>query len=230
MKLRTSLFVIGSMLGLVSLSLTARADTITTLFTTGAGIAEGSVDPHWKLGNNPGDYGSTLTVAESGTLPLDGHWIENTSTSKWLIPQGHQMDAADSATNLYWYSTAFSLASYDPNTASIHLSIAVDDFLKDILLNGVSLASAPYNYDFSAVSFHGRNDFDINQGFVSGDNTLVFEVENEPSTDLNPTGINVIFSGTAVVIPEASTSTLAALGMLAIAAASFVRSKQRLAG
>lgn len=162
-------FCVGiALLSLSSASLSAAV--IPNLFatgvdSTGASLSPGAIDPHYTIFSRSDGLPSTNSVV------MDGHgWMSNNATSMWIWPG---RDGRPSPLNITFRIT-FDLSGLDPNSASINGYWIVDNAGTDIQINGVSTGnSIPYKVDtYNPVSFS------INNGFVSGINTLDFIVED----------------------------------------------------
>src|SRR5439155_1469715 len=172
--------------------------SIPTLFSTGVddshnALSPGVPDPHYRL-----------TVSAQSTPPpppiaatvIQNHpaWLANDALSSWIGPV--DPGTANVAPGEYRFRTAFNLSSFDPATVQITLSVAADNRLNDVLINGAS----------SGISFVGFNgfsqDFVITNGFVNGTNTLEFVAFNDATTP-NPAGFRARLSGTAqALLPQ----------------------------
>jgi hypothetical protein len=155
---------------------------------TGAALAGGSIDPHYRL----------IQSAES-TLPgpdaivtsqiAEGFWVPQSTTAKWIAPSANQSyPGAEpcNAAGTYAYRTTFDLTGYDPATAKITGQWGADNSGTAIRLNGVSLG-------LTAGSYSPLTPFTIESGFVAGTNTLEFEI-----LDLGcPNGLRVEMTGVA---------------------------------
>src|SRR5690606_9781344 len=127
-----------------------------TLFGTGVGpdgnvLPDGAVDPHYALIISPDpDYpGPAALVMNQGSPPLQGGYVPNNTTSRWISPR------ADGGNNLpngqceevhpstlchnafYHYRTTFDLTDFDFSTVVILARWACDDSA-EIFLNGAS--------------------------------------------------------------------------------------------
>src|SRR5207302_1997610 len=172
--------------------------SIPTLFSTGVddshnALSPGVPDPHYLL-----------TVSAQSTPPpppiaatvIQNHpvWLANDALSSWIGPVNP--GAANVAPGEYRYRTSFNLSGFDPATAQITLSVAADNRLNDVLINGASSG-------ISFVGFSGfSQDFVITNGFVNGTNTLEFVAFNDATTP-NPAGFRARLSGTAhALLPQ----------------------------
>jgi Lamin Tail Domain/Putative Ig domain len=166
-------------------------EPITTLFNTGVGdngmaLAAGSADPHYILTEAAqGTVGDQATVESNHSA-----WLANDSVSSWIgvISVG----ANNVAEGVYSFQTTFTMGSFVPGSVKLNLTVAVDNTLSNVLINGTS----------TGISFSGfagfSAPFTIRDGFVVGDNTLEFLTINE-GTSANPGGFRAVLSGDALV-------------------------------
>ena len=117
--------------------------SIAGLFNTGVGadgqaLAAGTADPHYELIAQPA--GSTVTNAVNGGA---GGWLANDGDSAWIGASTGTL-----LTGLYQYQTSFTLqAGADPRLVLINMDISTDDYLRDILVNGVSIGITAGSYN-----------------------------------------------------------------------------------
>jgi hypothetical protein len=132
-------------------------------------LADGLVDPHYKLVVNPNDPASGDSVVHDSTVfPIVlGPWIQNSVKSKWIGPVIDTIAAVDGG---YSYQLNLDLTGYDPSTAFIAGSWATDN-AGSIFLNGADTG-------FRSADFTAFSVFTITNGFVSGTNGLEFRVNN----------------------------------------------------
>lgn len=209
-------------LSLVILASEAKAATIATLYNTcldasGSPIADGSVDPHYTLTQVPANsiYGPATYVTDSDRYPIQGAWMQDSSTSKWISPTADQSTFPDyPGSGVYDYRTTFDLTGFDPATAIITGQWETDNSGLDILINGLSTG----NTHVTPPTYNIFSSFTISSGFQSGINTLDFIVDNaavgnpaDPGL-INPTGLRVELSGTVNAVPEPSTLLLSLVG------------------
>ncbi len=189
---------------------TARADVVLTLYNTGHDnnhnpLANGAIDPHYTIISSPdlAFPGPNAFSINNNALPIQSGWFGNNATSRWIGPRA---DGLDNAVGNYTYRTTFSLAGYNPASASISGRWAMDNTGVDILLNGVSKGiSRPGEFNF----FNFSPQWIINSGFVQGSNTLDFIVFNMPTNPPpNPTGLRTEMTLTASPVPEPSSLLL----------------------
>ncbi|BAQ63278.1 Calx-beta domain-containing protein [Geminocystis sp. NIES-3709] len=132
-------------------------------------------DPHYELISFPNGSSSNILVVNSG----DG-------ISGWIAPDNNNSQSGPAGD--YIYRTNFTLPdTIDLDKFSIIGQWRSDDEGTTIKLNGVEqyLSSNPnYNLDFIP--------FTISEGFITGNNTLEFTVNNAGTT-INPTALRVKF-------------------------------------
>ena len=135
-----------------------------------------------------------LTSAYDFPIVQNG-WLGDSATSAWIAPTNGPFIGPKSG-GQYDYRTTFDLTNFDPTTASLSGSWAMDNY-GTILLNGVDTGNT-----WGSNSAYGT--FVINSGFQPGLNTVDFQVVDDGSgvTGLRVDGV----SGSANPVPEASTT------------------------
>lgn len=184
--------------------------------TTGAPIvlaADGAVDLHYTLtttADSTNAPGPNAYVVDQSSLNSDQNAAA--SNARWISG-----DAVGTLNNgHYIYQTTFDLTGLDPTSAQLSGLIGVDDTVT-VSLNGTQM--------FTASGFTTLTSFSITSGFVTGVNTLTFDVINNAGNPAynngggspNPTMLLVEITGTArsttdlglVGIPVYGTGTLA---------------------
>jgi hypothetical protein len=156
-------------------------DAVPGLFGTGVDptgpvLADGEADAHYKLTTNPNGAETEPVVHDSTVFPIvDGPWVANSDTSKWISPA---FDTRSAATGVYVYKTAFDLSGFNPTTAVLLGSWGADNDLAgtEIILNGLptGLKTAPFN---TLTPFVIANSATVQ--FFPGTNVLEFRVENQ---------------------------------------------------
>lgn len=191
----------------------ARAAPIATLFNTGVDAAGvvlggGATDPHWAVVSGPAGAAAAIAGDQS-----DGKWLAPDPVSEWISGGGTSPGGFD-------YRTSFSLAGFDPATASITGTVAADNEITDIRINGHStgfrLGIVGYP---SYTSFQQFNPLPVFSGdFVAGINTIDVLVYNDAT---GPQGVRLALTGSAqpLRVPEPASRAvlgagLAALGLL----------------
>lgn len=168
---------------------------------SGTPLPDGTLDdPHYTLISVPGGSTTVRVRTSAGGWPI-GPWMEDDSISAWIGP--NNTSVLDGPGGLYTYRTTFDLTGLDPSTASISGIWVMDDFGRDILLNGVSQGC-------TSDSFASWSPFSILSGFLPGINTLDFIIDQ---TGGGPTGLRVEMQGIAEAVstPDAG-STVFLLG------------------
>ncbi len=164
MKLVNYLSVTGLSAGIALLALPSNAQNIAIpdLFPTGVDdfgvlLGDGVADPHYNILETT----SSGIVMNQANIPSS--WFPNNSNSRWIweTPTGQPTNVTRT------FRTTFDLTGFDPNTASISGEWAVDNRGLDILINGISTGQ-------TSSGFLNLDSFSINDGFVSGLNTLDF--------------------------------------------------------
>ena len=160
---------------------------IPALFNTGVdgagtALAAGSTDPHYVMtAAAEGIVGGPATVIQNHSA-----WAANDSASSWIgvVNPG----TASVSPGLYSYQTTFSLEGFLPGTVELEMSVAVDNDLTNVFLNGKGTGLAFSG--FAAMSAP----LVLAGGFNRGDNTLEFRTING-STSANPHGFRALVSG-----------------------------------
>lgn len=192
--------ILFSCLLLLPASLSANSITVFNTGVNGSGalLAVGATDGHYAITSSP--CGATGAITE---VP-NGLYVGNTAVSQWIT------SSCQGSVGDFLYQTTFSLAGLDASTAKLTGSWATDNE-GTIMLNGSSTGIT-----LGCCSFGSLTPFTISSGFVSGLNTLVFDVHN----DGGPSGLQVDISGTASLsssaVPEPSTLLLFGAGIAAI--------------
>jgi len=161
---------------------------IPTVFSTGLDeqgqpLAYGQPDPHY-----------TDTATGEAVYAMQNHsaWLANTGESQWIGLSGQGTDNFPAGS--YTFATQFDLSGFDAATAELTVTIAVDDVLSGVRLNGVNVGIECSGFS----SWSGP--FTIDSGFIEGLNTLEFAFVNGGSSP-NPSGLRVALDGSAVLFP-----------------------------
>lgn len=174
-------------------------EPIPDLYSTGlddarAPLADGAVDPHYTLIENPDVQSTDAIVQDTSVFPIStGTWLPASSTSKWIGPK---FNTVDSAVGIFVYRTTFDITGRDPSTVIIEGRWSTDNVGNEIRVNGVATANAP-NTGFNLWTPFTIRGTDVD--LVAGVNTIDFVVENVQ--DVGYTGLRVEIIRSNVTIP-----------------------------
>src|ERR1041385_6621192 len=165
------------------LNVRAQSIPLADLFNTGVGgtgvaLADGGIDPHYRLVVNADSSSTNAIVENSQAFPIvSGPWVTNAPNSKWIGPRFDTSAAAALAqgNGIYVYRTTFNLTGLDRSSVIITGEWAVDNAGLSIRVNGLTTGLVNTN-GFSAFTPFAINP--LNATFIDGVNTLDFEVQN----------------------------------------------------
>ncbi|MEZ5328869.1 MAG: immunoglobulin domain-containing protein [Verrucomicrobiales bacterium] len=174
----------------------AVVQALTGLFNTGIGddgkpIEDFEIDPHYILVVNPNEESADAIVEDTSIWPIvAGPWLLPSDSSKWIGPVAD----TNGVPGDYHYRFTFDLTGFDPETAFVSGNWSSDNAASDILINGVATGKGNGGDFGNYVEFH------IEDGFVEGENTLEFIVNNAGDA-VGPTGLRIDnFRGGAVAV------------------------------
>ncbi len=150
--------------------------------STGIGLKEGEIDPHWQVvarSDAPSFQPHPATV-----VPVDATYRlpNDPSQSQWLSVSKELMLLPDEVTHTF--RTTFDLTGMLPNTAVLRGRFLVDDHITAIRLNGRPIP-LPSNSD--TISFYNYRTFEATTGFLEGRNVLEIDVLNGKYRGSSPT-------------------------------------------
>jgi hypothetical protein len=165
------------------------------VFGTGQGLRVGDSDPHWLLASVSRD--PTWKARPAAVCGPGPQGLANDARSGWVSTAG---DRPSVRAGLYTFVTTFDLGQFDAATARLHLRLGVDNYVREVRLNGratgIKLAVP------GAEAKQRLHDFDVNEGFRSGSNELEVVVENSEGAGTkgrpNAMALRAELSGTAV--------------------------------
>ncbi|HUF61088.1 MAG TPA: LamG-like jellyroll fold domain-containing protein [Verrucomicrobiales bacterium] len=157
-------------------------------------VGGGVVDPHYELVESSDEAypGPEVVTLNEGWPVQAGVWLLDGPDSRWIAPRREQNVGNNEGD--YYYRTTFDLTGFDPSMARITGRWSSDNGGVDILINGVSTGLR------NDLQFGSWTEFEIAAGFVEGENSLEFVVNNAPP-GINPTGLRVELRGT-VELPD----------------------------
>lgn len=188
-------------LALALLAASSASAQIPTLYNTGvdaAGspLAPGAVDPHYKAYNftTVGSPGSLVGQAEliNNGYQFCGCYAQN-PTSRWIW--ANATGNGDQAHYNTMFRTTFDLTGYDLTTVSINVSMAADNLIAGVYLNGLTLGQ-------SWPTYNPFYTFTIASGFTNGINTLDFYAQDQGP----PAGFNAYYSSRGSLAPPTTTT------------------------
>jgi hypothetical protein len=149
----------------------AAAAPITTLFNTGVNASgtllppgNGQPDPHYRIISGPG-----ISSPVSAVTYFNGAYAADGPNSRWISSTG----SGGSSAGTYVFETTFSLAGFNPASATITVRCGTDDFMDAVSLNGGAVAG-----DCDAFNPFPTGTFTIASGFNAGVNALRFSVRD----------------------------------------------------
>ncbi len=144
------------------------------LFNTGIDasgllVDDGGTDPHYVLVDNPDSGSPDAIVHDTFVFPIvGGPWLLADETSKWISPL---FDTTAAAAGNFRYRIEVDLTGLDPTTTFITGRWASDNE-GTLYLNGVATGIR------NTSGFGTWSPFRISSGFISGTNTIDFEINN----------------------------------------------------
>lgn len=191
---------------LVALALPATAATAATTVATGTN-APGTVDPNWTING-----GAAWTPTNINTAWFAGGAAQGTNGSndgaRWITPNSNGNANQPAATVAY--ATVFTLSNLG-SVANLTGTFWSDNRVLSILLNNVQIYA-----NGSGASQFASPGTTLNQlvNVNNGQNTLVFQVQNDTGTSGNPAGLR--FTSVFSAVPEPGTWMLMMLGLGAV--------------
>lgn len=212
-SLKTST-VIALALASVTLPSTVNAATVVNASTGQPGLsngaAKGQIDPKWLINGNPALTASLINGGWSGANTNPALTNGNADGARWITPG--LPGTGNVAGGTVAYTTMFTLSNIvNVSTARLNGKFWADNRVTSIILNGVTIfTNGSGASQFAPLAFGTL----LNAGggkFVSGSNTLIFNLQNDGGTGTNPAGLKAQLEVMAA-IPEPATWLLMLMG------------------
>jgi hypothetical protein len=144
--------------------------------------------------------------------------------SQWDTPTDPLSQNIDCCANgTYGYTTTFTVAGATPTGVGyLDGQFASDNEVASIVLNGVTIYTGPTD---GSSQFTGWTNFSDLGNFISGTNTLVFNVVNYAQNGGNPSGLDVQFTA-ASAAPEPATWAMMLLGFAGLGFSGYRRARK----
>jgi hypothetical protein len=188
---------------------------------TNTRLANNASDTDYVIGPG-GTGGHTGEVPFARTSPIAPSYVADSAstTSRWIALSGTGEAGLSVGQGTYFFDTSVDLTGYQAVSAQISsLLYATDNQLVGIRINGVSVYSQAFN-DFAEEfrTFHNLGDLGLG-GFHAGINTIRFEAYNAPGLFGNaPNDLALrIDAVVTAAVPEPTTASLAAIGLVCLA-------------
>jgi hypothetical protein len=165
--INTKKIALLTLMSVSSLALTLESAEALTSFNLNTGVANYAIS-----GAETRASGLNLTIP-------NGAYFTNASAplSAWIGPQANA--ANDGIVGDYFYTTTFNLTGLAPSSATIStLQVASDNLFTAVTLNGINIFTPVANSTFTGFTAYALNQNTFRSNLSSGDNTLVFTVNN----------------------------------------------------
>ncbi len=175
-----------------------------TIYNTGT--AASGIDPHYTIAatSDPTVSGNTNAYVDTS---FAGGWASAISGTRWINPSVTGSGTQSFGNYSYTYTTIFDLAGLIPATATLSGLLQADDVVT-LFLNGNQVSNSNVGTYTKPTAFSIGPEY--SSDFVSGINTLSFEVQNSHNY---ATGFDASISGTAV----SATPEVGSFAMISVA-------------
>ncbi len=226
---------IAGIIAAVAMSVTFSAASVAApvgIFGTGVGVPEGATDARWSYSydtNGPPMNGQALVLTFPdhhylpGFVSPVGDWVPNQPNAKWISTSNSDTTIPTSpgftGENVrVTYTTSFDLVAFVTSTVTLAINWTGDDDLERVLLNG----NVVHDYDGACCEWGILHALQITTGFVSGINTLAFEVRNDDNFKegiiVQASGEGRLLADADTPVPAPATLPLLAAGLIALRA------------
>ena len=195
-------------LTLALLAASSASAQVTTLYNSGVDalgnpLPNGVSDPHYTAYNfaTVGTPGTLVGQAETVSNGYQGYYAQN-PTSRWIW--ANQSGNFDGLHYNTLFRTTFDLTGFNLSTVAITVSMAADNLVAGVYLNGANLGQ-------SFTGFFSFYTFNITSGFNGGINTLDFYAQDQGP----PAAFNVFYSTRGDPLPTTATPEPASIVLLA---------------
>jgi hypothetical protein len=168
------------------------------VFSTGEGLRDGDLDPHWRIvpatHDSPQHPRSARPARHPGfapqqavvtSVPMDAYLPNGSSRANWISATNGRPAPRD----LYTFRTTFELTGVIAETAVIRVRFIVDNHVDAVWLNGKPVSAPEHGSSRPFDKFHS---FTIRGGFVEGTNVLEFDVYNFADSAGHPTAMALL--------------------------------------
>jgi hypothetical protein len=226
-NLRRSLLAVALTSGVGTSVLHAQLNLSTGLGPGAVPLAEGAMDPYWKISTNGGlSFSNAFVLKNSDNAACGCGIIPNLPTGQWISDVSGISTGWGSGGTVYVRRT-FDLSGFDLSTVNLSARFATMDNVHGIYLNGNLIpgttliwpSTYPWQYEtaFSVASTSGW--------FNSGINTLEFRASSVNSVwDGVLLRQGTVTGDALAVVPEPGTVLLVATGLTVLG---FVRRRNR---
>lgn len=198
---------------------TVSAQTLASIGLYDTGTLLNGANPYVLRTAPAGNY--HLYVPDSTAWPINGPWIDNTASTRWLaVYSGNTAptsgDVPTVAAGSYTIRLTFNLGAYKPSDVRFGFTAAADNTLA-VSLNGSALTNLGTPVGDTNYGSLGSYVYSVNgTGLLAGSNYIDFMVTNSAGATGNPAGLFVDFTNLTVVPEPATYALLLGAGTMAV--------------